>query len=265
MGLILTINGENWEMDDDQLMGKEKFDFDGDGWPEVITSVGDTLSTIRVRSLGGAILWEYSPTKAEICPTCPATPATWPVGFGELDPTAGRELVLGYYYYEGMDYYTGVAVVSTSLGEVLYNFPDAYCNGVVDFDGDGNQELVLYYYQDPGISWLEIRGYCEASIPDTASHSTSHGVRSISAGPCPSSGSVVLHIDSSVKARARVMIHDVTGRLVRDLGLVPVGPGRNQVTWDGRASNGNRVASGEYYFNIRLGGTKETCKAVVVR
>ena len=57
---------------------------------------------------------------------------------------------------------------------------------------------------------------------------------------------------SSRSATARVRIFSLSGRLVRDLGTLPVRFGYNQLYWDGRDSDGGLPANGVYLCDVLL-------------
>jgi photosystem II stability/assembly factor-like uncharacterized protein len=64
--------------------------------------------------------------------------------------------------------------------------------------------------------------------------------------------------------RVRVAIHDVQGRTLLTLldGVRPRGP--NDVTWDGRDRDGNRVSAGVYWYRIETPTRTEARKLIVV-
>ena len=64
---------------------------------------------------------------------------------------------------------------------------------------------------------------------------------------------------------ARLSVHDVTGRLVQQLGPATGAQGFVAVDWDGRASSGERVASGVYFVRLEVDGAVATQRMVVLR
>jgi flagellar hook assembly protein FlgD len=66
-------------------------------------------------------------------------------------------------------------------------------------------------------------------------------------------------------ARVTVRIFDVSGRLLRTLVDARQTAGVHQVSWDGRAEDGNRVASGVYPYEVVVGDWRITKKLVVLR
>jgi len=66
-------------------------------------------------------------------------------------------------------------------------------------------------------------------------------------------------------ARARVLIFDVSGGLVRSLadGVFPAGP--HLVRWDGRDDRGRNLASGAYFYRLEADGTLAARKLILLR
>jgi choice-of-anchor B domain-containing protein len=60
---------------------------------------------------------------------------------------------------------------------------------------------------------------------------------------------------------ARLMVHDVAGRVVREL---PVTNRGQQVVWDGRDGAGRRVPTGVYHLRLSTGGEVRTARVVRV-
>ncbi|MGH2570624.1 MAG: FlgD immunoglobulin-like domain containing protein, partial [bacterium] len=57
-------------------------------------------------------------------------------------------------------------------------------------------------------------------------------------------------------------VYDLAGRLVRRLHDGPVGSGTTPFAWDGRDSEGRRVAAGMYFVRATGGRQVETAKSV---
>jgi hypothetical protein len=66
-------------------------------------------------------------------------------------------------------------------------------------------------------------------------------------------------------ADAQVAVHDVTGRVVKNLFRGAVGSGETAVTWDGRDHSGAAVAPGIYFCTIRADDQSRSVKIVVAR
>jgi hypothetical protein len=62
----------------------------------------------------------------------------------------------------------------------------------------------------------------------------------------------------------RVRVHDLLGRVVRDLKRAREGSGKYRVAWDIRDDRGRPVPAGMYYMDLRAGSVKESRRLVVV-
>jgi hypothetical protein len=63
---------------------------------------------------------------------------------------------------------------------------------------------------------------------------------------------------------ARVVIHDVGGRVVRSVG-VAAAAGTAEVVWDGRDDAGRALPSGIYFAELRHGGESFRSRVVLLR
>jgi hypothetical protein len=61
-------------------------------------------------------------------------------------------------------------------------------------------------------------------------------------------------------------VYNAMGRLVRELVRGPHAPGRYEVAWDGRNSNGVLSASGVYFYELRINGKRvDTQRMLILR
>ncbi len=87
----------------------------------------------------------------------------------------------------------------------------------------------------------------------------------LTAAPNPARGSIRLAFAAPGGARVRLAIHDVRGRLVRELRAGTVEGGRGEVLWDGRDSSGTPAAPGVYFARLEGGPAALTRKLVILR
>jgi hypothetical protein len=62
----------------------------------------------------------------------------------------------------------------------------------------------------------------------------------------------------------RLLVYDVSGRLVAELASGPCAAGRHEVRWDGRDAGGHDVGSGVYFYSLEAGSLTSRRKMVVV-
>ena len=96
-------------------------------------------------------------------------------------------------------------------------------------------------------------GYPSVGVLDVAVGAAASPVPRIVLGANPSRrpASIVLQMPHS--AEARVTVHDLQGRLLRDLHAGPLASGSHMLRWDGCNRLGHRVPNGAYYVRVRAG------------
>lgn len=76
---------------------------------------------------------------------------------------------------------------------------------------------------------------------------------------------IAYYVPEGPRRRVSLVIYDVTGARVRTLFDGLQGPGRFEVTWDGRDQRGNRVGSGIYFYRLRQKGYAATKKMLLLK
>ncbi|MCH8010818.1 MAG: T9SS type A sorting domain-containing protein [Candidatus Marinimicrobia bacterium] len=64
---------------------------------------------------------------------------------------------------------------------------------------------------------------------------------------------------------ASATVHDLSGRLIRDLGETWTETGRHELIWDGKSSSKNFMASGIYIFQLRMGERSVSHKMLLLK
>jgi hypothetical protein len=143
------------------------------------------------------------------------------------------------------------------------------------FDGsryeylDGSAEpLVTYWY------WVQLRDPSGATLmsgPVTGTTGLIARTRAAIPQPNPAVGSTTLRyaIGQDVAAagpvEVSISIHDLQGRVIRQLEKARHGVGTYRVSWDTKDAQGRAVAPGLYYLNLRAGMAQETKRVTVMR
>jgi flagellar hook assembly protein FlgD len=83
--------------------------------------------------------------------------------------------------------------------------------------------------------------------------------------PNPFTHSVSLSYGLPVSAKVRVDIFDVAGRRLATLVNKEQPAGFHSVKWDGRDSNGSRVAPGIYFSRVNCSGQTAVTKMIVMQ
>jgi len=83
--------------------------------------------------------------------------------------------------------------------------------------------------------------------------------------PNPFNPQTTLSFSLPTASHVRLAVYDVSGRLVATLLDEDRGPGRYEITWDGRDTGQRQVASGVYFYSIEAGSFTETKRMVLVK
>jgi hypothetical protein len=90
------------------------------------------------------------------------------------------------------------------------------------------------------------------------------GIRYVMPNPVTARASIGYSLPEGCRS-ARLSVHDVAGRLVRRLDSTTGTHGFVTVDWDGKASSGERVASGVYFVRLEVDGAVATQRMVLLR
>jgi hypothetical protein len=83
--------------------------------------------------------------------------------------------------------------------------------------------------------------------------------------PFKNSARITYTVPGTDPVRVSLVIHDVAGRVVRELTDTPQTPGEHTAHWDGADGEGARVASGVYFCRIECAGESSVVKLSLVR
>ncbi|UCG52718.1 MAG: T9SS type A sorting domain-containing protein [Candidatus Latescibacterota bacterium] len=83
--------------------------------------------------------------------------------------------------------------------------------------------------------------------------------------PNPFNRSTEIGFNLDKDAWVALSVYDVSGKLVQTLVSRPLIAGEHTEVWDGRDMNGNRVASGIYFYRLEVGNKSLNRKAVLLR
>ncbi len=110
-----------------------------------------------------------------------------------------------------------------------------------------------YHYTSP--VWVDLIGQA-TDVPEPSRA----GRLSLTASPNPSRGAVRFSLPWIPSAGASLRVHDVTGRLVRELRL-----STREGAWDGRDRHGKAVAAGRYYGVVQAAGETALTSFVLLK
>jgi hypothetical protein len=147
-------------------------------------------------------------------------------------------------------------------------------------------QSVVLVHETTGTSWIDPTGdleqhYYELAAVDQAgnesSRATTAGQSGVEAGatvfinrlypasPNPFRRSTDVHFTLDGRRHVSLEIFDLSGRLVRTLQYAELPEGRHLITWDGRNSAGENVASGIYFARMTSGSFRDIERIVLNR
>ncbi len=130
----------------------------------------------------------------------------------------------------------------------------AYSNG---FDLDYARQMV-------GDVLALLLGFQANSIPD---HAGTVPARTKLVGnfPNPFNPKTTISFALSGEEHVRLSVYDLSGRVVKTLIDGPMSASVHDVVWDGKNDNGDRIASGVYFYKLVAGGYSATEKMVMIK
>jgi len=136
---------------------------------------------------------------------------------------------------------------------------------ILDVDQDGRDELLVVSDDIRGsIPKLHV---LEATAPVGVGDGPAFEARllGVQSAPNPFSGPAQIAFTLPARGRVTVMVYDAAGRLVRKVLDESRGPGRHDVSWDGRDAEGRAVQSGVYFYEVEAAGQRVARKMMRVR
>ena len=83
--------------------------------------------------------------------------------------------------------------------------------------------------------------------------------------PNPFNPSTTITYNLPEEGKVTIKIYDIIGREIKTLADEVQSGGMHSVVWEGTNISGNEVASGLYFYNIRVGGTSITKKMILLK
>lgn len=172
----------------------------------------------------------------------------------------------------------GVEIVSAVSGQVLWaSYNDAEISpGYViidnividDLDLDTYDELVIdVIYDQPGagpVTYVvgERIGNPPSAVDGPGAARLARLQQNV---PNPLNGSTSISFELPEAGPVRLRVYDTAGRLVRTLVNDSRAAGSHTVAWDGRDDRGRDTASGIYFYELDVAGSRLTRKLIQVR
>ena len=105
----------------------------------------------------------------------------------------------------------------------------------------------------------------QSGVQEAAPGQGSLKTRLYAPAPNPARSHVAIRYSLAADEPVTLAVHDIAGRVVRQLLASSVRRGAHRVAWDGKDGRGRSVADGVYFLKLAAGDYRQTHKLVVQR
>ncbi len=126
-----------------------------------------------------------------------------------------------------------------------------------DLNGDGRLDLAVGTARQPAMVFLN------TSAPSSVSHPPRADRLDLSVGPQPLAGAGWVAFTLTHAAPVRLSLHDLNGRLVRQLSCGDRAAGRHRISWQ-RATAERRLTAGAYLLRLEAGDLVRSRRVLVL-
>ena len=170
-------------------------------------------------------------------------PGGIPVPNSPWNSLVGRIGNTGQAFYVG----TGIQMVAQEDGDLYFRINDTFLG-----DNAGFIVILVYIGSSPTAITID-----NNALPETSELMQNY--------PNPFNPLTKIKYSIETTTTVKMNIYDVSGRLVRNLIETKQSPGNYQVEWYGTDNAGLRVASGQYFYQLEVGGEVKTKKMLLIK
>jgi hypothetical protein len=185
----------------------------------------------------------------------------WPYGFFDVDGDNTKELLLSAYPDTG----TGTPVtywfIDAATQTVKYKMGILTPLCVVDINNDSYPEIIC----SDNSYWIQVWGNTKTSVQPFTQSSFLKKLASISNSPNPFREITRIEYYLPRKDNLLLRIFDPEGKLVRTLVNEQKDMGEYTVLWDGKTDNNSAVASGNYFYQLKIGDFVSSKRMIMVK
>lgn len=176
-----------------------------------------------------------------------------------------------YIFYGGPDMDTSFDIALIGDHEVWANFGSSICSGQ-DINGDGYNEILISSVEKQSTMKGKVFIYTSGPVSAVGTENVQvlKSFRLHQNYPNPFNSVTAIEFDvegSEYRApiQTTLRVYNIRGRLVRTLLAEKMPPGTYRVTWDGKDECGKEVASGIYFYQVRMGNVIDARKMLVLK
>lgn len=163
-----------------------------------------------------------------------------------------------------LEYYMGVLQSSTGYawGQTAGKVLSTYDNSNQRMTSQVTQTLIGNDLVNSTRTWYSYEGLQLSAESDTGIPTDFELGQNF---PNPFNPSTTITFDLSEEANVKILIYDMTGRLIRELVDQSMTIGSKTINWDGKDDAGNSVSGGVYLYNLQAGDYNQTKKMVLMK
>jgi hypothetical protein len=162
-----------------------------------------------------------------------------------------------------------VKIFDVTDGKTLFEMV-GYFIKAFDFDGDGKIEIAIR--QTTVDVWPNNTSVTLVYATNGSATAMSSNFESLpnifqlkQNYPNPFNPSTTIEYEISQSSNVKINVYDVTGRLVKELVNGQKNIGKYSEIWNGRDNSGNKVASGNYFYQIISGNFVQAKKMILLK
>jgi hypothetical protein len=184
----------------------------------------------------------------------------WPIGFFDIDGDNSRELLVSAGSDTG-NHVTEYWFLDVATQTIKYKMGILPPASIVDINKDSYPEVICF----DNSNWIQIWGNSKTAIQPLSQPSLLKKLATLSNAPNPFREITRIEYYLPQKNNLLLRIFNADGELVRTLVNEQKEMGEYSVLWDGRSDNNVFVASGNYYYQMKIGDFISSKRMILIK
>lgn len=130
--------------------------------------------------------------------------------------------------------------------------------GVSDYDNDGLEELIFH-------DWEKIRYFGSGTSASVSQNNIPNNFRLKNNYPNPFNPVTKIDFQVQLKSEVSLIVYDIKGNHVKTLINDEKSVGEHFIEWNGMDEMGQSVASGQYFYQLKVGDLFSTKKMILLK
>lgn len=235
---------------------RHRADFNLDGTPDLtLLSVDEQDNPVGINTIDAAsldTLWRFQ--YGEIAGALGTSQFRF-MGFFTFRPDGPRQAI-----FRSRNALALIATVPGKQGGADFVVLPARRFALLDLSGDGAVEAIV---QNPETGTVQVYGTDTGTAVEAEIEAAL--ARLGQNYPNPFREATTINYEVEHAAPVTLAVYDLLGRRVRTLVDERQGPGAHRAVWDGRDASGRPVASGTYFYRLRVGEAVTSKQALRIR